>query len=402
MIILLLICSPFLLKAQQQIGKVFPQWQQGYLDLHHINTGRGECLFAIFPDGTTMLVDAGETGTDQRNFRPNASQSAGQWIARYIKQMMKPLQRDKIDQVLLTHFHDDHMGNVELSDRKSAHEEFILTGITEVGELIPFDRLVDRAWPDYSWPTPLSEDKTIGNYLKFVEKLRAKQVPIEKFMVGSEKQFKLYYNSDNYPSFKVRNIAANGIVWTGVEQVHRNYFPPIEYLNENDYPEENAISTVFKISYGKFDYFNGADLVSKEKPGHWKQIELPVGLVTGPVEVCEVNHHGKDAMSKEFVSALSPRVFLIQGFALSHPDAVALENMLSQKVYPGERDVFCSNLFDANRKVLGSELVDQIKSTQGHMVVRVHPGGEKYQVIILDDSNENYTIKSIHGPYESK
>src|SRR5690606_669553 len=140
------------------------------------------------------------------------------------------------------------------------------------------------AWPDYSWPTPLSEDKTIGNYLEFVEKLRAKHVPIEKFMVGSEKQFKMYYNSDNYPSVKVRNIAANGIVWTGVEQVHRNYFPPIEYLSENDFPEENAISTVFKISYGKFDYFNGADLVSKEKPGHWKQIELPVGLVTGPVE----------------------------------------------------------------------------------------------------------------------
>src|SRR3982751_5189516 len=42
------------------VGRPLPAWQKGYLDLHHINTGRGNAAFYIFPDGTTMLLDAGE------------------------------------------------------------------------------------------------------------------------------------------------------------------------------------------------------------------------------------------------------------------------------------------------------------------------------------------------------
>ena len=39
-----------------------PAWQKGYMDIHHISTGRGDCNFMIFPDGTTMMVDAGDLG----------------------------------------------------------------------------------------------------------------------------------------------------------------------------------------------------------------------------------------------------------------------------------------------------------------------------------------------------
>ena len=41
-------------------GTPLPPWQEGCLDIHAINSGRGECTFFILPDGTTMLVDAGE------------------------------------------------------------------------------------------------------------------------------------------------------------------------------------------------------------------------------------------------------------------------------------------------------------------------------------------------------
>ena len=43
-----------------EVGEVLPNWSEGYLDIHFINTGRGECCFYILPDGTTLLVDAGE------------------------------------------------------------------------------------------------------------------------------------------------------------------------------------------------------------------------------------------------------------------------------------------------------------------------------------------------------
>jgi len=49
---------PFLLA--QRAGQPLPAWQEGYLDIHHINTGHGDAAFYIFPDGTTMLLDVGE------------------------------------------------------------------------------------------------------------------------------------------------------------------------------------------------------------------------------------------------------------------------------------------------------------------------------------------------------
>src|SRR5690606_40589167 len=55
------------------------------------------------------------------------------------------------------------------------------------------------------------------------------------------------------------------------------------------------------------DLFNGADIVDTEKPGLWGNIEAPIGQVTGPVDVCEVNHHGKTAMSAAFIAAVTPR-----------------------------------------------------------------------------------------------
>lgn len=396
-------CSVLLMtvsQAQVRVGDAYPDWEAGYLDIHHISTGRGECAFAIMPDGTTLMIDAGETGTDKRNFKPNASKSSGGWIAHYIQRMMQPLPVKKIDYMLLTHFHDDHMGNVTLSEKVSDNG-YLLTGMTEVGDLVPFGKIVDRGWPTYDYPGRVRDQPDVKNYRRFVEWHVANGATAERFEVGSKTQFTLLNNADGYPDFEIRNIAANGEIWTGVHHNTRHHFPPLDQLAEEEYPEENALSTAVRISYGKFDYFNGADLVHTYSPGTWKDIETPVGLVTGPVDVSVANHHAKDAMGEGFLRAVRPRVVVIQGFALSHPDATALRNMVSQRIYPGERDIFTSHLFEVNRMALGEDLVSQLKSTQGHTVIRVHPGGDTYDVYILDDTTDQFTIKAIHGPYES-
>ena len=41
-----------------EIGKPYVGWKEGELDLNFIHTGVGENAFHIFPDGTTMLLDA--------------------------------------------------------------------------------------------------------------------------------------------------------------------------------------------------------------------------------------------------------------------------------------------------------------------------------------------------------
>lgn len=387
--------------AQSKVGEAYPEWEPGYMDIHHISTGKGECIFAIFPDGTTMMIDAGETGTDKRNFKPDGSRSSGEWIARYIEHVMSPLPEKKIHYILVSHFHDDHMGSVRLSSKKSNRGDYILTGITEVGDLIPFGKIVDRNWPDYNYPSPLTNHQNVQNFIRFVKWHVAHGASAEQFQVGSNSQFKLLKQPDRFPNFEIRNIAANGVIWTGVHHNTRNHVPPLDQLTKEEYPEENSLCTAIRVSYGKFDYFTGGDLVHTYSPGTWKDIETPVGMATGPVEVCEANHHAKDAMGEGFLRAVRPRVVVIQGFALSHPDATALRNMLSHDIYPGERDIFTSHLFEVNRLSLGKQLVDQLKSTQGHMVIRVHPGGSSYEVFVLDDTSERFAIKAIHGPYQS-
>ena len=59
------LCALFFLMSTliaQEVGQRLPKWREGQMEIHHINTGRGVCTFCIFPDGTTMLIDAGDLG----------------------------------------------------------------------------------------------------------------------------------------------------------------------------------------------------------------------------------------------------------------------------------------------------------------------------------------------------
>lgn len=64
----------------------FEKWEAGYLDIHHINTGRGDCTFCVLPDGTTLLIDAGEVKANVRVVapKPDNLKRTGEWIADYI------------------------------------------------------------------------------------------------------------------------------------------------------------------------------------------------------------------------------------------------------------------------------------------------------------------------------
>ena len=59
-------------------------------------------------------------------------------------------------------------------------------------------------------------------------------------------------------------------------------------------------------------------------------------------------------------------------------------------------------MMQANKDVIGPLVDESYKSLQGHIVVRVMPGGNQYYVIILDDSLEEMPVKKVFGPYTSK
>ena len=399
-VFLLLVCFQTVLFAQVKVGDMYPDWTAGHMDIHHINTGRGECVLAILPDGTTLMIDAGDASSPAR---PDDSKSPGEWISRYILQMIRPLPEKKLDYIFITHFDGDHMGSIQLSRKKSDMGDYMLTGITEVGDRIPFGKIIDRNWPDYNFPRLLTNSKNMQNYISFINRHLANGAKAEQLIVGSNQQFKLLKQADKYPEFEIRNIAANGQVWTGVHNNVRNHFPPVETISAGEFPVENQCSAAIRISYGRFDYFNGGDIVHSNAPGTWRDIETPVGFVVGPVDVCEVNHHAAhDAMGEAFLKAVRPRIMIIQALGAGHPDNRGFQRMLAQWIYPGERDIFTTNLKESTKEVIGEGRAAQLKSQQGHIVIRVHPGGDHYDIYILDDATESFTVKAIHGPYESR
>jgi hypothetical protein len=70
--------------------------------------------------------------------------------------------------------------------------------------------------------------------------------------------------------------------------------------------------------------------------------------------------------------------------------------MYSTSIYPGQRDVFATNMMEANRLVIGA-LMDRLKSRRD-MSCCGCSRRDSFRVIIRDDSAENYHVKAVHGP----
>lgn len=388
------------------VGDPLPPWSSGTLDIHHISTGRGNASFLVFPDGTTLLVDAGasDRGGPHATARPNASRTPGEWIARYVRHMLPHSETPVIDFALLTHFHSDHMGFPTEGSPLAQSGAYRLAGITDVGEHIIIRKMLDRAWPDYDYPFAL-DSEPMRNYRRFLTWQREHRgMEVEQFQPGRNDQIVLRRGGESYRSFEVRNLSANGVVWTGVGTETRNHFPPLDSLAAEDQPSENMCSISLRVSYGQFDYYTGGDLTGIPNVGHpeWQDLEIPVAKALGPVDVHVVNHHGSiDPASPFFLASLRPRVHIIPSWSPTHPAPSVLKRLLSERAYPGPRDVFLVQFREPTKAAIGPR-AKRVQSDGGHIVVRVAPGGGSYQVLILDDSTESYEVIAVHGPYLSQ
>ena len=400
------------------VAEPLPAWERGMLDIHQINTGTGDAALFILPDGTTLLLDAGavnRTGEREPRYdapqRPDTSRRPGQTIARYVRRAHPDGAAGALDYAVLTHFHADHMGTVLPDSPRSASGAYQLAGITDVGDAVRIRTLLDRDWPRYDFPAP-SGGEMMLNYRAFLKwQTENRGLQVARFEAGRADQIILRRAPRDFPGFEIRNIAVNGHVWSGSGTSTRNRY------SGGLVPVENNCSLAFRLTYGAFTYFNGGDLsgLAGGKTPAWNDMESAVAWAAGPVDVHALNHHGtSDAANAFFLSVLQPRIHILSTYASSHPGPEVMRRMQSELIYPGPRDIFMTNgLWPGRRehmvKLFGEtetawliERMAGIAATRGHIVVRVAPGGDSYQVIVIDDADDTGNVLSVHGPYPSR
>lgn len=409
-------------RAAPSDAGAMPAWSQGYLYIHHISTGRGNATYFVLPDGTTMLIDAGEADPKFAEMvqplkafppLPDGAHPAGWWIADYIRQFAPAGRPVKLDYALITHFHTDHMGTVTPDKPMSRTGAYRLAGITEVADLVPIDTLIDRAAPAYDYPVDLrkcagpgglpgSNGLSLANYLAFADyRLRHGQAVVG-LKPGALDQIKLAQASV-YPTFHVRNIASSGVIWTGAREETQDYIPRGAVTDCGF--DENPFSNVLTVAYGRFKYYSGGDIpgVPNYDQPWWRDIETPVSAVVGPVDVMLLDHHGnRDTINENILRNLAPRVMVQENWLSPQPGEEVVTRMASKGLYPGPRDVFSTGMAPETRAAIGPIMDGLYKSYNGHVVIRVAPGGEQYEVFVLNDTDAKRRVVKRFGPYLSK
>lgn len=368
-------------------GRTLPAWSEGYLDIHTISTGRGECIFLILPDGTSIVVDAGEFSRERKHKnvlqRPNAQTRPTKAFGDYIRHF-NPY--DAVDYFNLSHFHMDHMGNMEPEYTKCAEGDYTLTGVMALYHQVPFCEVIDRAYGAYdSLKVKAMSVQVMEEYKKFLDYHVAKgNIKASQFKLGAVNQFAMKHNAAAYPNLRIENICTNGYVWRDGKAVD-------VYEGIRDKIRENAASCGFVVRYGKFDFLTAGDI------GDYYDLELRVAEAVGEVEAVKAHHHlSPHSMCQPSMEVLSPQTLVATSFYVRdiQPDKSKfgyIDNLGC--------DIYCTSV--------GESLLEQYpkeyavcKATSGHIVIRVAPKGDSYMVYTLDDTDSKYRVKRIDGPFK--
>ena len=390
-------------------GKPWQGWKEGEFQIHFIYTGVAESMFLIFPDGTTMLLDCGDFDALARGEKavpllPGPERHSGEWIARYVTRVNPAI--TYVDYMLLTHYHNDHAGSDRFYAEKQIRDgqEYCLSGFSQAAETLSFSKAIDRCWPDYDDPLP---DATAGadpdtaehmkRFYNYMQKHRG--LIIEKFRLGATDQIVQLKRPGKYPSFKVRNICANGRI-AAEDGTVTDLFSAVKQAGRKKL-NENAMSLGMVFSYGDFRFYTAGDFSArfKDPDGTVRFIEDDIAAVCGPVSVAKLNHHGHNSMSRKLVAALRPQVWVSCVWDQLHNLPGTMELCADRTIYPDDR-IICPTIMPAERRAKDgeSEWMKDIAPESyegGHVVVNVEKGGKRYSVSYLTASDETMTVRSV-------
>jgi beta-lactamase superfamily II metal-dependent hydrolase len=235
------------------------------LRMFFIDVEGAQSTLIVSPSGESMLIDTGWPGFNGRD-------------ANRILEAAKSAGITQIDYVVITHYHDDHVG-----------------GVPQLTEKMKVGTFVDHG------PNREDSDDTRGNYAAYQKAIgNAKHVVVKP--------------GDRIPisGLDVTVVSANGDLITkplaGAGQ--ENSLCSSEPAPPTD-PSENAYSVGVLISYGKLRVLDLGDLTKKKELG----LACPKNLI-GKVDLFVVTHHGSAPSNpKALVQAVQPRVAIMDNGA---------------------------------------------------------------------------------------
>lgn len=399
-----------------------PNWKEGYLDIHQIKAGSAESGLIVMPDGTSVLVDAGDVDASLfeakyngtfRAARPPPGTTAGALISNYLEHFGI----DSLDYAVITHFHADHCGYPWSARRRVA--SYRVTGVSEVAERVRIKRLIDRGFPLYDYPVDLrtNGDRATTNYINFVDHIKS-NVSIERFYPGRSDQIAPV--KSHVSNFRIRNVKRDLDVSFSPDENPKQIYDKREVMSPTltNWPryDENRMSLAMAVEYGKFRYYTGGDNQHgirshlKERLD-WTDVDTatPVAQAVGRVDVAKLNHHSHGTPS-DFLRILQPSVVVQSSWNSDQPSDEALYLLTADAPYKDmdrpyrPPDVFAT--WTAAETVLsrGPAMLKYL-SLEGHVLVRIMPPNatdstarQYYHVYVLDD---DFRVKAKHGPYEA-
>jgi competence protein ComEC len=238
-----------------------PQASARNLEIFFIDVEGGQSTLIVTPAGESLLIDAGYGGRDARD-------------AARILAATREAHIDHIDYLLITHFHNDHVG-----------------GVPELAEKLPILRFVD-------YGAPLGSDRMATNGFRVYEPVRGENIHLEP---GP---------GDRLPLQGVQAdiVSAAGILLSkplpGAGQ------PNSACASLEDQPEdgtENFRSIGIRLQMGAFRFVDLGDL-SGNTLG---QIVCPINLL-GEASVYLIAHHGNyDSNVPAVLAALHPQAAIM-------------------------------------------------------------------------------------------
>jgi beta-lactamase superfamily II metal-dependent hydrolase len=278
------------------------------LDIYFIDVEGGQSTLIVTPAGESLLVDTGYAGFDGRDARRILAAALDAGI-------------ERIDYLLVTHFHQDHDGGVvELS------RQMPITTFIDHGDLIRSkEALAESRWP----ATVAAYDAYVSARTKgkHVEPKPGDRLPlkgVEAVWVSSA-------------AATIRTAIAGG------GQTNPACGPAAPAAQET---LENPRSTGFHLRFGRFRFVDLGDLSGAPLFA----LVCPKSML-GPVDLYLVPHHGgTDASYPATFAAVTPRVAIVNNGATKggSPEALAtlrrvqgLEDtwQLHRSQHPGAQNV---------------------------------------------------------------